>query len=285
MMKRAQQLRLLNKPFTASWAQAASISSSQGTVLLTSVCWGAFFCYSVVYCLFYTEHINGSARSIADSAAWAFTEYGLWLLFAPLLIMWLQRFYARNLFACVMFCCMVVLLANYLRVSLDLWLKPQANWVTSWVYFWPTQIAAACYSVLGWVVLLLLQGQSAAKQTSAPKQEPAPADQNTQASAQVNATATLTVQTGTSERELAIDDIEYVVAAGNYMEVITAERPYLLRETLKTLQARLAPKGFVRSHRSYLVNRAMIAHRTADKLILRSGASVPLSTRYGRFFQ
>lgn len=285
MMKRAQQLRLPNKPFTASWAQAASISSSQGTVLLTSVCWSAFFCYSVVYCFFYTKHIDGSARSIFDSAEWAFTEYGLWLLLAPALIMGLQRFYLRGFLVCIAFCSAAILLANYLRVSLDIWLKPEANWVASWVYYWPTQVAAACYSVLGWVVLLLLQGQSAAKQPSAPKQEPAPADQNTQASAQANATATLTVQTGTSECELAIDDIEYVVAAGNYMEVITAERTYLLRETLKTLPARLAPEGFVRSHRSYLVNRAMIAHRTADKLILRSGASVPLSTRYGRFFQ
>lgn len=246
-------------------------------MVLTTVCWCAFFCYSVVYCLFYTEHIDGSVRSVAGSAIWAVTEYGLWLLLAPALIIGLQRLYARGFLACFVFCCAVVFVANYLRVSLDVWLKPDANWVTSWVYFWPTQVAAACYSVLGWVVLLLVQMQPS-EQAAANAMQPTPLTPET-----TGAKTTLTVQTGTSECEISTADIEYVMAAGNYMEVVTAERTYLLRETLKELQARLAPAGFVRSHRSYLVNREMVHQRTAEKLILRSGKAVPLSARFGKF--
>lgn len=54
-------------------------------------------------------------------------------------------------------------------------------------------------------------------------------------------------------------DILFVEAAGNYIEFHTASRTHLVRGTLSTWQARLASHGFVRAHRSRLVNRARIS--------------------------
>ncbi len=57
---------------------------------------------------------------------------------------------------------------------------------------------------------------------------------------------------------LAPRDIFLVEAAGNYVEFHTATRTHLVRGTLAAWEARLAPRGFARVHRSRLVNRARI---------------------------
>lgn len=58
---------------------------------------------------------------------------------------------------------------------------------------------------------------------------------------------------------LAAHDILFVEAAGNYIEFHTAARTHLVRGTLAEWETRLAARGFVRVHRSRLVNRARIA--------------------------
>jgi len=57
---------------------------------------------------------------------------------------------------------------------------------------------------------------------------------------------------------LAPVDIFLVEAAGNYITFNTAARNYLVRGTLAAWETRLAERGFVRVHRSRLVNRAHI---------------------------
>lgn len=51
----------------------------------------------------------------------------------------------------------------------------------------------------------------------------------------------------------------WVEAAGNYIEFHTGQRSHLVRGTLAAWEARLAAKGFVRVHRSRLVNRTRIS--------------------------
>jgi DNA-binding LytR/AlgR family response regulator len=57
---------------------------------------------------------------------------------------------------------------------------------------------------------------------------------------------------------LPAGEILFVEAAGNYVEFHTASRAHLVRGTLATWQDRLASRGFVRAHRSRLINRARI---------------------------
>lgn len=58
---------------------------------------------------------------------------------------------------------------------------------------------------------------------------------------------------------LAPADVLWVEAAGNYVEFHTPIRTHLVRGTLASWEARLTARGFVRVHRSRLVNRARIA--------------------------
>lgn len=84
---------------------------------------------------------------------------------------------------------------------------------------------------------------------------------------------------------LPAGDIIFVEAAGNYVEFHTADRAHLVRGTLATWQARLVPRGFVRAHRSRLINRARIRAlrptRAGDvEIVLDTGRTLLGSRRY-----
>lgn len=66
------------------------------------------------------------------------------------------------------------------------------------------------------------------------------------------------VRDGAAAVFLAPADILFVEAAGNYVEFHTASGTHLVRGTLASWEARLTQRGFVRAHRSRLINRARI---------------------------
>jgi hypothetical protein len=81
-------------------------------------------------------------------------------------------------------------------------------------------------------------------------------------------------------------DIEYIRAAGNYVELVSGDRTLLLRATLQDLCDQLSAVGFVRVHRSLLVNPLhVVATRRAPRgrriVELRSGAELPIGRQFG----
>ncbi len=64
----------------------------------------------------------------------------------------------------------------------------------------------------------------------------------------------LVVKDGDRVTFIEVGDIDWVQAAGNYVEIHAGPERHLLRETLKALEARLDGRRFVRIHRSALVN-------------------------------
>jgi hypothetical protein len=84
---------------------------------------------------------------------------------------------------------------------------------------------------------------------------------------------------------LAAREIEWLQAAGNYVNLHVRGRDYPLRATMAGIEERLDPARFVRVHRSYVVNLDYLAEieplETGDaRLHLRDGAKVPCSRRY-----
>jgi len=81
------------------------------------------------------------------------------------------------------------------------------------------------------------------------------------------------------------NDIEWLQASGNYVNLHMAGRDYPLRSTLGSLEARLDPARFVRVHRSYMVNLDQLASiepmDSGDaRLHLKDGTALPCSRRY-----
>ena len=82
-------------------------------------------------------------------------------------------------------------------------------------------------------------------------------------------------------------EVRRLSAAGNYVEVHTAQRRHLVRATLSRLALRLDPAEFLRVHRSHLVRADFIAetapHAHGDlRLVLRDGTELSMSRRYRR---
>ena len=82
-----------------------------------------------------------------------------------------------------------------------------------------------------------------------------------------------------------VQDIDWIEANGNYVNLHVESRVYPLRETMTGIAQRLQPMGFQRVHRSAVINldrvAEIIAYDTGDgEARLRSDARVPVSSRY-----
>jgi two-component system LytT family response regulator len=69
----------------------------------------------------------------------------------------------------------------------------------------------------------------------------------------------LVVRDGSRVSFVRAEDIDWIDAAGNYARLHVGTAVHLLREPLKTLEARLDPDRFLRVHRSAIVNLERIA--------------------------
>ncbi len=82
-----------------------------------------------------------------------------------------------------------------------------------------------------------------------------------------------------------LTDIGSIIAAGDYVEINTAERSYLDRQTLHALEEVLGNNEFTRVHRSKLVNRKHVESVTPlskgrYRLQLKNGATLTTSRGY-----
>jgi hypothetical protein len=101
------------------------------------------------------------------------------------------------------------------------------------------------------------------------------------------AAATIEVRDGSRVVMLRASEIDWVGAAGNYVELHGAFGSELARRTMANIEQELTPHGFVRIHRSRLVRREAIeATRTRQSgdfdITLRSGTVIAGSRRYRR---
>ena len=86
------------------------------------------------------------------------------------------------------------------------------------------------------------------------------------------------------ERTLVLrpDEIDFVEAYGDYVRVRAGDDAHLLRGTLADMERRLAPAGFVRIHRSRIVNWRRVREFTMDRehdpvVVLKDGTRLDAS--------
>ncbi len=84
---------------------------------------------------------------------------------------------------------------------------------------------------------------------------------------------------------VAANDIEWLQAAGNYVNLRVRGHDYPLRSTIAGIESRLDPRLFARIHRSYVVALDHVVSieplDTGDARVhLRDGTTLPCSRRY-----
>ena len=97
--------------------------------------------------------------------------------------------------------------------------------------------------------------------------------------------ASLDIRDGARLVRALVAEILAVRSAGNYAEFLLADgRRPLMRTSLAEPEARLAPLGFVRTHRSWLVNAASVTgvkpEGSGDYAVEPGEVEAPLSRRF-----
>lgn len=89
---------------------------------------------------------------------------------------------------------------------------------------------------------------------------------------------------GQRQVRLAVRDIEWLQASGNYVSLMAAGEEYLLRGTMTRLSKALAGAGFVRVHRGYAVNLEHVQGLQPSgggmHVVMRDGTPIPLGRTF-----
>ncbi|WP_337841179.1 LytTR family DNA-binding domain-containing protein [Rheinheimera sp.] len=245
---------------------------------------------SIAYC-YLMASLEGNRASLLTSVIWGLSDWGVWLALSPLLVrelarnqglqlsngalVWLamQSTFWVPLSAVLVRCLAEALLTdNNMNAMLLLAYKRLPLYLGVWLLM---------LLIVIWQKLLTegIAGSHAEGITSAEgKAQPA-----TKASAvQTNA---LLVHSSTGELWVGLNEILYLRACGNYMEVKVQNKVYLLRATMKALELALRHSPLVRCHRSYLVNLHRVqtleyAQSGNHDLLLNNGERLPLSKSF-----
>jgi two-component system, LytTR family, response regulator len=94
----------------------------------------------------------------------------------------------------------------------------------------------------------------------------------------------ITIKTSNRLYFIKVDEIEWIDAAGNYVDIHIGDETHLLRETMNNLEAKLNPSRFLRIHRSTIVNIDRIKEMQPDVnndyiVIMKTGKQLIMSRR------
>ena len=100
---------------------------------------------------------------------------------------------------------------------------------------------------------------------------------------------TVVVATSKGASVLHASEIDWIEAAGNYVQLWIGKRSYFHRESLQLLEQRVGKSGFIRAHRKALVRLDGVRELTRTRdgklvVVLSSGARVPVSRRRSASF-
>ena len=83
--------------------------------------------------------------------------------------------------------------------------------------------------------------------------------------------------------QVAFQDILYLEAYGNYTKVYTRQRLLIPATTFSSLEIALAKAGFIKTHRSFLVNRDHISHIAGNRVFIGEH-EIPIGNSYRAAF-
>lgn len=87
------------------------------------------------------------------------------------------------------------------------------------------------------------------------------------------------LKTGYEQVKVLFDDMLYLVAEGNYINVVLRTGKLLTRMTISDMEQLLPPRQFVRVHRSYIVNKDHIDRIDRHQVTIRN-EQIPVSEAY-----
>lgn len=87
------------------------------------------------------------------------------------------------------------------------------------------------------------------------------------------------IKEGRKQFSIDTDHIQYLMSSGNYVEVITSSRRYVIREKLIELIDRISTRSFIQVHRRYAVNYSNIKAINSNRIWI-ANTEIPVSSTF-----
>ena len=91
------------------------------------------------------------------------------------------------------------------------------------------------------------------------------------------------IKKGTALVKLKLNDIIYIEALENYINIYTSDEKYTIHFTMKAIEKNLPYGIFIRVHRSFIVNRSMIQNikeKSLDLMFRGEKINIPIGKSY-----
>lgn len=256
----------------------------------------------VAYCTVYDIYVHGTGPRLSEALSWGIKEWGVWLIFAPMIMQTLRRIGRERIVSHTDFLQILVvyvIAALIYRVGLDRILQESPSVWVSLIMHTPRYIIGCLVVFIIWFLLkkkgVLDTSKFESKQTHSDRS--GSPDQNgnldllntnEQIAIEANNVVddTLIVYCGNQKISISVASIVVATAARNYVELrCDSDNVYVIRSTLKQLEGTLSGDQFVRTHRSNIVNTSHIKRvkRLASGsgvLFLNCETEIPVSKRY-----
>jgi len=225
------------------------------SALTLLISWFFAFALTVLYCYLHGYLLQHPVTSVSHSGLWSLS---IWLPWAGLLpaVKRLRTYCSFSL-------CVIILAACALvgKLLLSALLFANSDVVLTLFRYLPFELMVA------WLLLLFLS--------------PNP---TTDAKIPVNTTDKQQLDEP-DDLPVPHQAILWISAARNYVELFTENNNHLMRTTLTELSASLQPYGFIRTHRSHMINKTALSHvkkinARSYKAVLRNGTHVPVSLNH-----
>lgn len=90
----------------------------------------------------------------------------------------------------------------------------------------------------------------------------------------------LDFKSGFQKIRIDAENIEYIESYGHYLFIHTLSATFKVREKISDILKKLAPLGFMRVHKSYIINQEYIKLKTHDRVIMLSNTEIPLGNSF-----
>jgi two-component system LytT family response regulator len=233
--------------------------------------WMLFLIASSLYCLVFNQVVLVSPSSLMTSFLWTLNKYSFWLLLTPVLFYGLRLVHSKAnspVFMGYSLLGLAVLVsASILQAQFNGNPQDTRTATARLVEIFPSQLSILCLLTALWH--LFFRDTSSARTSSVQSE---------------HASDSVRVMKGNGEMVVAWASVDFISAAGNYMELSCGAEKYLLRVTLKELEQQLPEHRFIRVHRSHIVNLAAILRIGSQQgnsfVELRNHQILPLSKSY-----
>jgi two-component system, LytTR family, response regulator LytT len=84
--------------------------------------------------------------------------------------------------------------------------------------------------------------------------------------------------------KVMLDDIFYFKSTGNYVDVFTDRKTYVIRSTLSSLLDGFLPTNFIRIHKSFLINIKKATGFNNENVTMLDSKSIPIGENYKTTF-